>query len=80
VSFSSQATPGFTGHASDDELGLVNMRGRIYGAPVKTGRRKRVREEKMDAIVLSKQVLPWEGAPPQEAESCAGRGDPVGEA
>ncbi|XYH94645.1 RHS repeat-associated core domain-containing protein [Sorangium sp. So ce1128] len=29
-SFSSQTTQGFTGHESDDELGLVNMKGRMY--------------------------------------------------
>ncbi|XXY49986.1 RHS repeat-associated core domain-containing protein [Sorangium sp. So ce269] len=30
ASFSSETTQGFTGHESDDELGLVNMKGRIY--------------------------------------------------
>ncbi|WP_438023101.1 RHS repeat-associated core domain-containing protein [Sorangium sp. So ce233] len=30
ASFSSETTRGFTGHEGDDELGLVNMRGRIY--------------------------------------------------
>jgi RHS repeat-associated protein len=30
ASFSSRTTQGFTGHESDDELGLVNMKGRIY--------------------------------------------------
>ena len=64
----------------DDELGLVNFKGRIYGAPVKTGRRKQVRKEETEVQILTKQVLSWEGAPPQEAESCVGRGDPVGEA
>ncbi|WP_437480469.1 RHS repeat-associated core domain-containing protein [Sorangium sp. So ce1014] len=29
ASFSSETTQGFTGHESDDELGLVNMKGRI---------------------------------------------------
>ncbi|MGK3997187.1 RHS repeat domain-containing protein [Sorangium sp. So ce1024] len=29
-SFASKTTQGFTGHESDDELGLVNMKGRIY--------------------------------------------------
>jgi RHS repeat-associated protein len=29
-SFTSKITKGFTGHESDDELGLVNMRGRIF--------------------------------------------------
>jgi YD repeat-containing protein len=71
---------GFTGQRHDDELGLIDFGGRVYGAPVKTGRRKQVREEEMATKVLTKQVLPWEGAPPQEAESCVGRGDPAGEA
>ncbi|WP_437933510.1 RHS repeat-associated core domain-containing protein [Sorangium sp. So ce341] len=30
ASFSSKTTQGFTGHESDDELGLVNMKGRLY--------------------------------------------------
>ncbi|WP_437620613.1 RHS repeat-associated core domain-containing protein [Sorangium sp. So ce1151] len=30
ASFSSETTQGFTGHESDDELGLVNMKGRMY--------------------------------------------------
>ncbi|WP_437729520.1 RHS repeat-associated core domain-containing protein [Sorangium sp. So ce861] len=30
ASFSSETTRGFTGHEGDDELGLVNMKGRIY--------------------------------------------------
>ncbi|WP_437485325.1 RHS repeat-associated core domain-containing protein [Sorangium sp. So ce1014] len=30
ASFSSETTQGFTGHESDDELGLVNLKGRIY--------------------------------------------------
>ncbi|AUX35802.1 MULTISPECIES: RHS repeat-associated core domain-containing protein [Sorangium] len=30
ASFSSMTTQGFTGHESDDDLGLVNMKGRIY--------------------------------------------------
>ncbi|WP_437608238.1 RHS repeat-associated core domain-containing protein [Sorangium sp. So ce834] len=30
ASFSSEATQGFTGHESDDEIGLVNMKGRLY--------------------------------------------------
>ncbi|XXT16045.1 RHS repeat-associated core domain-containing protein [Sorangium sp. So ce429] len=30
ASFASETTQGFTGHESDDELGLVNMKGRIY--------------------------------------------------
>ncbi|HTN84837.1 MAG TPA: hypothetical protein VL242_14150, partial [Sorangium sp.] len=30
ASFSSETTMGFTGHESDDELGLVNLKGRIY--------------------------------------------------
>ncbi|WP_437811151.1 RHS repeat-associated core domain-containing protein [Sorangium sp. So ce1078] len=30
ASFASDTTQGFTGHESDDELGLVNMKGRIY--------------------------------------------------
>ncbi|XXT49991.1 RHS repeat-associated core domain-containing protein [Sorangium sp. So ce542] len=30
ASFVSKTTQGFTGHESDDELGLVNMKGRIY--------------------------------------------------
>ncbi|AUX30840.1 MULTISPECIES: RHS repeat-associated core domain-containing protein [Sorangium] len=30
ASFSSETTQGFTGHESDDELGLVNMKGRLY--------------------------------------------------
>ncbi|WP_437815115.1 RHS repeat-associated core domain-containing protein [Sorangium sp. So ce1078] len=30
ASFSSETTQGFTGHESDDELGLVNMKGRTY--------------------------------------------------
>jgi len=30
MSFTSATTQGFTGHESDDELGLVNMKGRIY--------------------------------------------------
>ncbi|MGK3969858.1 RHS repeat-associated core domain-containing protein [Sorangium sp. So ce118] len=30
ASFSSETTQGFAGHESDDELGLVNMKGRIY--------------------------------------------------
>ncbi|WP_437732665.1 RHS repeat-associated core domain-containing protein [Sorangium sp. So ce1335] len=30
ASFTSKTTHGFTGHESDDELGLVNMKGRIY--------------------------------------------------
>jgi RHS repeat-associated protein len=34
ASFSSKAKPGFTGHESDDELGLVNMKGRIYDPKV----------------------------------------------
>jgi hypothetical protein len=75
-----KTTVGFTGHEADVELGLVNAKGRMYGAPVKTGGRKQVREEEMNKQILTKQVLPWEGAPPQEAESCTGRGDPVGEA
>ncbi|WP_437608114.1 RHS repeat-associated core domain-containing protein [Sorangium sp. So ce834] len=36
ASFPSETTQGFTGHESDDELGLVNMKGRIYDP--KTGR------------------------------------------
>ena len=44
-------------------------------APVKTGGRKQVRKEEMEAQVLTKQVLPWEGAPPQETESCVGGGN-----
>ena len=35
-SFTSKITKGITGHESDDELGLVNMRGRVYDP--KTGR------------------------------------------
>jgi RHS repeat-associated protein len=34
MSFSSKTTLGFTGHESDDELGLVNMKGRIYDPKV----------------------------------------------
>jgi RHS repeat-associated protein len=34
ASFSSKAKPGFTGHEGDDELGLVNMKGRIYDPKV----------------------------------------------
>ncbi|AUX49123.1 uncharacterized protein SOCE26_106680 [Sorangium cellulosum] len=30
ASFSSETTQGFTGHESDDELGLVNMKGRVF--------------------------------------------------
>ena len=30
ASFSSKTTMGFTGHESDDELGLVNMKGRLF--------------------------------------------------
>ncbi|WP_236643999.1 RHS repeat-associated core domain-containing protein [Sorangium cellulosum] len=30
ASFASETTRGFTGHEGDDELGLVNMKGRIY--------------------------------------------------
>ncbi|WP_437784541.1 RHS repeat-associated core domain-containing protein [Sorangium sp. So ce1097] len=30
ASFPSETTQGFTGHESDDELGLVNMKGRMY--------------------------------------------------
>ncbi|WP_437565852.1 RHS repeat-associated core domain-containing protein [Sorangium sp. So ce542] len=30
ASFASETTQGFTGHESDDELGLVNMKGRLY--------------------------------------------------
>jgi RHS repeat-associated protein len=30
ASFASKTTKGFTGHESDDELGLVNMKGRVY--------------------------------------------------
>src|SRR5262249_44517693 len=30
ASFTSKTTKGFTGHESDDELGLVNMKGRIF--------------------------------------------------
>ncbi|WP_437893478.1 RHS repeat domain-containing protein [Sorangium sp. So ce124] len=30
ASFASETTQGFTGHESDDELGLVNMKGSIY--------------------------------------------------
>ncbi|WP_437962692.1 RHS repeat-associated core domain-containing protein (plasmid) [Sorangium sp. So ce119] len=30
ASFTSKTTQGFTGHESDDELGLVNMKGRMY--------------------------------------------------
>ncbi|XXS76933.1 RHS repeat-associated core domain-containing protein [Sorangium sp. So ce131] len=30
ASFSSETTQGFTGHESDDELGVVNMKGRMY--------------------------------------------------
>ncbi|WP_434041166.1 MULTISPECIES: RHS repeat-associated core domain-containing protein [Sorangium] len=30
ASFASKTTQGFTGHESDDELGLVNMKGRMY--------------------------------------------------
>ncbi|WP_437874700.1 RHS repeat-associated core domain-containing protein [Sorangium sp. So ce513] len=30
ASFSSETTLGFTGHESDDELGLVNMKGRLF--------------------------------------------------
>src|SRR5262245_31206717 len=30
MSFTSKTTQGFTGHESDDEVGLVNMKGRIY--------------------------------------------------
>ncbi|AUX40983.1 uncharacterized protein SOCE26_023850 [Sorangium cellulosum] len=76
----SDVRTGFTGHEHDDELGWIDMQGRVYGAPVKTGRRKQVRTEEMETQILTIQVLPWEGAPPQEAESCAGRGDPAGEA
>src|SRR4051812_47349470 len=34
ASFSSLTTQGFTGHESDDELGLVNMKGRIFDPKV----------------------------------------------
>jgi RHS repeat-associated protein len=34
ASFSSKSTKGFTGHEDDEELGLVNMRGRIYDPKV----------------------------------------------
>ncbi|WP_437653680.1 RHS repeat-associated core domain-containing protein [Sorangium sp. So ce1182] len=34
ASFSSKTTQGFTGHESDDELGLVNMKGRVYDPKV----------------------------------------------
>jgi RHS repeat-associated protein len=34
MSFSSTTSLGFTGHESDDELGLVNMKGRIYDPKV----------------------------------------------
>jgi RHS repeat-associated protein len=30
ASFASKTTKGFTGHEHDDELGLVNMKGRVY--------------------------------------------------
>src|SRR5690606_21305186 len=30
ASFASKTTQGYTGHEGDDELGLVNMKGRIY--------------------------------------------------
>ncbi|WP_437738772.1 RHS repeat-associated core domain-containing protein [Sorangium sp. So ce1335] len=36
ASFSSETTLGFTGHESEDDLGLVNMRGRLFDP--KTGR------------------------------------------
>jgi RHS repeat-associated protein len=34
ASFSSKTTLGFTGHESDDEVGLVNMRGRVFDPKV----------------------------------------------
>jgi RHS repeat-associated protein len=34
ASFASLTTQGFTGHESDDELGLVNMKGRIFDPKV----------------------------------------------
>src|SRR5262249_7214623 len=34
ASFPSQTTEGFTGHESDEELGLVNMKGRMYDPKV----------------------------------------------
>ncbi|WP_437877018.1 FG-GAP-like repeat-containing protein [Sorangium sp. So ce513] len=34
ASFPSETTQGFTGHESDDELGLVNMKGRIYDSRI----------------------------------------------
>src|SRR5262245_19262306 len=34
MSFTSKTTQGFTGHESDNELGLVNMKGRIYDPKV----------------------------------------------
>ncbi|HEX6775276.1 MAG TPA: hypothetical protein VF238_05470 [Methylomirabilota bacterium] len=46
-SFSAPVEVGFTGHHHDEELGLINMRGRIYGAPAKAGGRKQVRRKGM---------------------------------
>ncbi|WP_437565862.1 RHS repeat-associated core domain-containing protein [Sorangium sp. So ce542] len=34
ASFASETTQGFTGHESDDELGLVNMKGRLYDSKI----------------------------------------------
>ena len=34
VAFSSLTTRGFTGHEDDEELGLVNMKGRLYDPKV----------------------------------------------
>ena len=34
MSFTSKTTQGFTGHESDDEVGLVNMKGRIFDPKV----------------------------------------------
>ncbi|MFS8071395.1 MAG: RHS repeat-associated core domain-containing protein, partial [Byssovorax sp.] len=34
VAFSSLTTRGFTGHEDDEELGLVNMKGRVYDPKV----------------------------------------------
>ncbi|WP_437605689.1 RHS repeat-associated core domain-containing protein [Sorangium sp. So ce834] len=34
ASFASKTTQGFTGHESDDELGLVNLKGRMYDSKI----------------------------------------------
>jgi hypothetical protein len=56
------------------------MRGRVYGAPAKAGRRKQVRRKRNRLQFSTNKSCPGKELPTREVESCAGRGDPAGEA